>query len=159
MPIFMKVRSLIQMFSRHDDGSAGDANYGLIGAGYARYRRPDPRIGHFIANGLADARTVLNVGAGACSYEPTDRSVTAVVPSASMRAQRPTSLPAAVDAVAEHLPFENDSFDAAMAITPCISGSTGSATASRPPCDVISNEALGTGHMGTFERNLYLRVL
>jgi hypothetical protein len=32
------------MSSRHDDGSAGDANYGLIGEGYAQYRRPDPRI-------------------------------------------------------------------------------------------------------------------
>jgi len=56
---------------------------------------------------------VLNVGAGAGSYEPTDREVTAVEPSASMRAQRPASLPVAVDARAESLPFVDNSFDAA----------------------------------------------
>jgi ubiquinone/menaquinone biosynthesis C-methylase UbiE len=58
---------------------------------------------------------VLNVGAGAGSYEPTDREVTAVEPSAAMRAQRPARLAPAVDAVAEALPFADDSFDAAMA--------------------------------------------
>lgn len=100
---------------RHDDGSAGDANYGLIGGGYADYRRPDPHIADFIRRALGDARTVLNVGAGAGSYEPTDRAITAVEPSAAMRAQRPAHLPAAVDAVAERLPFADHSFDAAMA--------------------------------------------
>ena len=101
--------------SRRDDGSAGDANYGLIGGGYAQYRRPDPRIAAMIGRALGSARRVLNVGAGAGSYEPVDRVVTAVEPSASMRAQRPSSLPAAIDAVAEHLPFEANSFDASMA--------------------------------------------
>ena len=103
------------MISRHDDGSAGDANYGLIGKGYAQYRRPDARIAAAIGRALGSARTVLNVGAGAGSYEPVDRRVTAVEPSASMRAQRPSYLPPAVDAVAEHLPFEENSFDASMA--------------------------------------------
>ena len=37
---------------------------------------------------LGDARTVLNVGAGTGSYEPADREVTAVEPSAVMIAQR-----------------------------------------------------------------------
>ena len=97
------------------DGSAGDANYGLIGAGYASYRQAEPHIAEFIRRALADARTVLNVGAGAGSYEPTDRLVTAVEPSASMRTQRPNGLPAAIDAVAEHLPFGAKSFDASMA--------------------------------------------
>ena len=101
--------------ARHEDGSAGDADYGSIGTGYARFRQPDPRIAALIARALGDARTVLNVGAGAGSYEPTDRAVTAVEPSASMRAQRPPHLPAAVDAVAEQLPFADASFDAAMA--------------------------------------------
>jgi hypothetical protein len=101
--------------ARHDDGSAGDANYGLIGAGYARYRQPDARIFGQILEALGDARTVLNVGAGAGSYEPMDRAVTAVEPSAAMRAQRPPHLPRAVDAVAGALPFEADSFDACMA--------------------------------------------
>ena len=61
---------------------------------------------------LGDARTVLNVGAGAGSYEPEDRYVVAVEPSAQMRAQRRTP---AVIGVAEELPFDDDSFDAAMA--------------------------------------------
>jgi len=100
---------------RHQDGSAGDANYGAIGTGYARFRQPDPRIAAFIHQALGTAETVLNVGAGAGSYEPTDRSVTAVEPSASMRAQRPPHLPAAIDAAAERLPFPDRSFDAAMA--------------------------------------------
>jgi SAM-dependent methyltransferase len=103
------------MSSRHDDGSAGDANYGLIGEGYGRYRRPDPRIAAMIGRALGRARTVLNVGAGAGSYEPVDRQVTAVEPSASMRAQRPSHLPMAIDAVAQSLPFEENSFDASMA--------------------------------------------
>jgi SAM-dependent methyltransferase len=64
---------------------------------------------------LGDARTVINVGAGAGSYEPTDRHVVAVEPSAAMRAQRPHHLAPALDATAERLPFDNDVFDAAMA--------------------------------------------
>ena len=59
---------------------------------------------------------MLNVGAGAGSYEPTDRAGVAVEPSAAMRAQRPAHLAPAVDATAEHLPFADDSFDAAMAM-------------------------------------------
>jgi SAM-dependent methyltransferase len=100
---------------RHGDGSAGDANYGVIGSGHTRYRQPDPQIARFILNALGDAETVLNVGAGAGSYEPTDRRVTAVEPSASMRTQRPVHLPEAIDAVAERLPFGDGAFDASMA--------------------------------------------
>lgn len=100
---------------RHGDGSAGDVNYGAVGGTYGRFRRPDPRIAALILRALGDARLVLNVGAGAGSYEPTDREVTAVEPSAAMRAQRPAHLPEAVDAVAEALPFADDSFDASMA--------------------------------------------
>ena len=99
---------------RSPDGSAGDADYGLIGANYSSYRVPDPRIARCILDALGDAKTVLNVGAGAGGYEPEDREVTAVEPSASMRAQRPANLPAAIDATAENLPFPDDSFDAAM---------------------------------------------
>jgi SAM-dependent methyltransferase len=100
---------------RKADGSAGDADYGTIATDYSRYRRPDARIAAQIHGALGDARTVLNVGAGAGSYEPLDREVTAVEPSASMRAQRPASLSVAIDASAESLPFADDSFDAAMA--------------------------------------------
>ena len=96
------------------DGSAGDVDYGVIGRTYSDYRRPDPRIAQAVWNGLGDARTVLNVGAGAGGYEPADRDVTAVEPSASMRAQRPASLTTAIDATAESLPFPDDAFDAAM---------------------------------------------
>lgn len=99
---------------RTTDGSAGDADYATIGAGYTDYRRPDPRIADAILAALGDARTVLNVGAGAGSYEPTTLDVTAVEPSASMRAQRPAHLPAAIDATAENLPFADDTFDASM---------------------------------------------
>ncbi|MGJ4860452.1 class I SAM-dependent methyltransferase [Labrys sp. La1] len=104
------------MDGRYQDGSAGDANYGVIGSGYRTYRQPDPRIAQFILEALGDAATVLNVGAGAGSYEPVDRKVTAVEPSASMRAQRPAHLSTALDATAEHLPFPDRSFDASMAI-------------------------------------------
>ncbi|MFC0434753.1 class I SAM-dependent methyltransferase [Kutzneria buriramensis] len=100
--------------SRTADGSAGDADYGRIGGHYADYRRPDARIAAAIVEALATAQSVVNIGAGAGSYEPADRSVTAVEPSASMRAQRPSHLPPAVDAVAEELPFADASFDAAM---------------------------------------------
>lgn len=101
--------------TRTADGSAGDVDYGEIGATYARYRQPEPAIAAQILAALGDARTVLNVGAGAGSYEPVDRIVTAIEPSASMRAQRPGQLTAAIDGVAEALPFPNASFDAAMA--------------------------------------------
>jgi hypothetical protein len=102
------------MTSRAHDGSAGDADYGTIGAGYRDYRQPEPEFEAAIARALGDARTVLNVGAGAGSYEPRDRQVTAVEPSASMRAQRPAELAVAIDATAEALPFEDGAFDAAM---------------------------------------------
>ncbi len=102
------------MNKRGADGSAGDTDYGVIGAGYSRYRRPDPRIAAAVRAALGDARTVVNVGAGAGSYEPEDLDVTPVEPSAAMRAQRPAGLAPAVDAVAERLPFPDGSFDAAM---------------------------------------------
>ncbi|MEO1647601.1 MAG: class I SAM-dependent methyltransferase [Pseudomonadota bacterium] len=101
--------------ARLSDGSAGDVDYGDIGSSYSRYRQPDPVIEAQLHRALGDAKSVLNVGAGAGSYEPTDRKVTAVEPSASMRAQRPPHLSRAIDAVAEDLPFEEDSFDASMA--------------------------------------------
>lgn len=103
------------MGGRRADGSAGDANYGSIGAGYADYRRPEPAIARRLHEALGGARRVLNVGAGAGSYEPVDREVTAVEPSASMRAQRPPHLVRAIDATAEALPFADGAFDASLA--------------------------------------------
>jgi hypothetical protein len=92
---------------------AGDFDYEAGGDGYAGRRRTDPRIAAHVWAALGDAATVINVGAGAGSYEPPDRHVVAVEPSAAMRAQRSTP---AVNAVAEALPFDDDSFDAAMAM-------------------------------------------
>ena len=103
------------ILTRHDDGSAGDVDYGQIGDGYSVFRRPDPRIAKQILDALGDANTILNVGAGTGSYEPADREVTALEPSESMRAQRPSGLAPAIDGVAENLPFEDASFDASMA--------------------------------------------
>lgn len=86
--------------------------YDTIGVGYADRRRPDPVIGAPIRRALGPARTVLNVGAGAGSYEPADRSVTAVEPSMAMIRQRPVTAAPAVQARAEGLPFADDHFDA-----------------------------------------------
>lgn len=101
--------------TRFSDGSAGDADYGRIGTGYAKIRQPDPRIATQFHEPFGDARLVLNVGAGAGSYEPTDRIVTAIEPSKSMRAQRPQHLAPAIDGISDHLPFDDDAFDASMA--------------------------------------------
>jgi SAM-dependent methyltransferase len=95
---------------------AGDFDYETGGSSYAVHRRTDPRLAAYVHAALGDARTVVNVGAGAGSYEPGGREVTAVEPSAAMRAQRPARLSPAVDAVAEDLPFADGSFDAAMAM-------------------------------------------
>ena len=93
--------------------SAG-AVYDAIGQGYARRRRPDPRIAAQLTVALDGARSVLNVGAGAGSYEPADRRVVAVEPSATMRAQRPADAAPVVAATAEALPFAAAAFEAAM---------------------------------------------
>ena len=90
--------------------------YDTIGTGYASTRRPDPHIAARIHAALGDARRVVNVGAGAGSYEPTDRLVVAVEPSPVMLAQRPPGAAPAVRAVAEALPFADATFDAAMAL-------------------------------------------
>jgi SAM-dependent methyltransferase len=91
--------------------------YDTIGATYAVTRRTEPRIAAQIWAALGDARTVLNVGAGTGSYEPPDLEVTAVEPSAVMRAQRPAGAAPCVEATAENLPFDDQSFDAAMAVS------------------------------------------
>jgi len=93
-----------------------EAAYDRMGIGYSAVRRPEPRIAAQIEAALGDARSVLNVGAGTGSYEPADRAVTALEPSREMIAQRPPGSAPLVEGVAENLPFDDDSFDAAMAL-------------------------------------------
>jgi SAM-dependent methyltransferase len=90
-------------------------DYERHGHAYSLHRRADTRIEAHIHAALGGARTVVNVGAGTGSYEPRDRWVIAVEPSATMRAQRPADAAPAVNARAEALPFDDDAFDAAMA--------------------------------------------
>jgi len=90
--------------------------YERIGLGYARTRREDPRLAERIHRALGDARTVVNVGAGAGSYEPRDRHVIAIEPSDVMAAQRGAELVPAIRASAGELPLRDQSVDAAMAI-------------------------------------------
>lgn len=92
------------------------ALYDSIGTGYARLRRPDPRIAAQIMAALGPAETILNVGAGTGSYEPPDRTVTALEPSRAMIDQRPADAAPAMLGCAEALPFADDSFESAMAI-------------------------------------------
>ena len=90
--------------------------YDAIGIGYKRYRRPDRRIAAAILEALGDAATVVNVGAGAGSYEPIDRAVVAVEPSFAMIRQRPAGSAAVVQASATDLPFRDAAFAAALAV-------------------------------------------
>src|SRR5438128_11433985 len=94
----------------------GDTRYDGIGAEYAVTRREDPRIAALIHPALGEARTIVNVGAGAGSYEPRDRHVIAVEPSHVMIAQRDPRLPPAIRSGAFPLPLEDQSVDAAMAV-------------------------------------------
>jgi SAM-dependent methyltransferase len=92
------------------------ARYDSIGHGYARTRREEPRFRARIDAALGNARTVVNVGAGAGSYEPVDRYVLAIEPSIVMAAQRPPQLAPAIRASAGELPLRDGSVDAGMAV-------------------------------------------
>jgi len=92
------------------------AKYESIGRSYAATRREDPRLAALIRNALGDARTVVNVGAGTGAYEPADLDVLAVEPSETMIAQRAADAARVVCASAEHLPLDDKTFDAAMAV-------------------------------------------
>jgi len=90
--------------------------YDRIGLGYRDLRRPDPRIAAAILDGFGSASTVLNVGAGAGSYEPAGRPVVAVEPSMTMIRQRGRNAAPVVRGTAVDLPFRDASFDASLAI-------------------------------------------
>lgn len=92
------------------------ALYDTIGRGYAHLRRPDPRIAAPILRALEGTTSVLNVGAGAGSYEPSDRRLSALERSLTMIRQRPGSAAPAVCGSAETLPFGDGAFDATLAI-------------------------------------------
>lgn len=93
-----------------------DTDYAATAASYANVRRADPRIAAQILNALGDARTVINVGAGTGSYEPTERFVAAVEPAPEMRARRSRELAPAINARADDLPFDDAAFDAGLAV-------------------------------------------
>ncbi len=92
------------------------AKYDSIGIDYSKLRKPDPRIATFIENALGPAETVLNVGAGTGSYEPDNREIIAIEPSQEMISQRHPAAARAIQGYADDLPFEDNSFDASMAI-------------------------------------------
>ena len=92
------------------------ARYDQIGRGYSLTRQEDPQISSAIRRALGDARSIVNVGAGAGSYEPDDQYVIAVEPSDVMAAQRPATIPPALRASAADLPLRDNSVDAAMAV-------------------------------------------
>jgi SAM-dependent methyltransferase len=92
------------------------ARYDSIGHGYASLRREDPRFASLIMDALGEAKSVVNVGAGAGSYEPRDRRVLAIEPSGVMAAQRPEGSSPVVRGDAQRLPLRDASVDAAMAI-------------------------------------------
>lgn len=88
----------------------------VIGERYASTRREDPQLVAAIAGGLGTSRTLLNVGAGAGSYEPRDRYVLAFEPSDVMAAQRPDGAVPALRLGAGPLPLRDASVDAALAV-------------------------------------------
>jgi SAM-dependent methyltransferase len=90
--------------------------YDRIGTTYAATRHADPRLAAAIRDALGDAESVVNVGAGSGGYEPDDREVVAIEPSATMIAQRPPGATRATRASAERLPLADDSVDASLAI-------------------------------------------
>ncbi|WP_028974837.1 class I SAM-dependent methyltransferase [Spirochaeta cellobiosiphila] len=83
---------------------------------YTNIRKPDPNIAKALLASLGEVNTLVNIGAGSGAYEPTTMDVTAVEPSQSMRETRlAKGLHAAIEATADKLPFDDNSFDAAMA--------------------------------------------
>src|SRR5262245_58985682 len=102
-------RAQVGSAHRGTDMTTSNPRYDDIGGGYARTRQEDPRVRDSILGALGMARTIVNVGAGAGSYEPRDRYVLAVEPSDVMAAQRPRELAPAIRATADCLPLRDGS--------------------------------------------------
>jgi SAM-dependent methyltransferase len=98
-----------------NDDFQGSSSYDQIGVRYTSTRSADPRIATQIHEALGDARSIVNVGAGAGAYEPSDREVVPIEPSERMIAQRTAKLAPAIRGTAESLPLAADSVDAALA--------------------------------------------
>jgi SAM-dependent methyltransferase len=95
---------------------SGPGRYDVIGRTYSAQRQADPRLAALVAAAVGESSSVVNVGAGTGSYEPTWPGVVAVEPSSVMLAQRPPAAAPAVQAQAEALPFPDGAFDAALAV-------------------------------------------
>lgn len=91
-------------------------NYDTLAPGYFNYRVADARIEVAIRRHIVPGDKVLNVGGGQGSYEPADCDVTAVEPSIEMIARRAATKAKALQASAEELPFDDNSFDTSLAI-------------------------------------------
>ena len=91
-------------------------NYDALAVDYQAYRIPDQRISEKINAQLENAGSVLNVGAGTGSYEPTHCRVVALEPSQEMISKRSTGKANAILGSAENIPFQDDEFDIVMGI-------------------------------------------
>ncbi len=129
------------------------SHYDTIGQTYSRTRQEDPAIRTAIHKALGNARTVVNVGAGTGSYEPSDRYVLAIEPSDVMALQRPVGLAPAIRASAEELPLRDKSVDAAMAILSlhhwddCERGLRELRRVARGPVVLLTYDAVVSGQM------------
>ncbi len=92
--------------------------YDTIGRGYVAHRRPDPRWAAVVAAhlGAGAGDLVVNVGAGAGSYEPRHCAVVAIEPSQVMVSQRPAGAAPVVRAGASALPLASGGAAVALAI-------------------------------------------
>lgn len=91
-------------------------DYELNGTNYSRVRKTDPQIYQQVVKALGDSKYILNMGAGSGSYEPLDRHVISIEPSYRMRSQRPKNIPPAIMGSSDFIPFDDQSFDASMAM-------------------------------------------
>lgn len=90
--------------------------YDKIGKGYSIGRREDPRIASDIFQFLIDADSILNIGAGAGSYEPSGKYLVAIEPSQKMISQRPINAAPVMQAFAESLPCSDKAFTHSMTV-------------------------------------------
>ena len=90
--------------------------YDQIGINYAQKRQSDPRIAAQILDRLKGAKRIVNIGAGAGSYEPKSMDLVALEPSLEMIKQRPADAHPVVQGTAESLPFPDNSFTHALTI-------------------------------------------